>query len=214
MRLLAAAYGAGRRGNRRRLPPFTRVSASVPLRCRAACTRLPARSNLYQFPPMRDMRGGTPRSPGRGATWRGLHIERAPRREQGYRASGGCTERRSARARRARITSICAQAIRHAIRKRSPLTCGPAMRRASSAIRCVKARSRLAGRVRPCCSALREERGLPSGVFGPRLRRPFLRLASRLASLIMPLPSCYVPVLFLDEFRGKCKQESLALVPR
>ena len=41
-------------------------------------------------------------------------------------------ERRSARARRARITSICAQAIRHAIRKRSPLTSGPAMRASTS----------------------------------------------------------------------------------
>jgi hypothetical protein len=42
-----------------------------------------------------------------------------------------------------------------------------------------------AGRLKPCRTAFREERALPSGVLGPRLRRPFLRLASRLASLIM-----------------------------
>ena len=44
------------------------------------------------------------------------------------------------------------------------------------------------GAAEPCRTALREERALPSGVFGPRLRRPFLRLASRLASLIIPAP--------------------------
>jgi hypothetical protein len=52
----------------------------------------------------------------------------------------------------------------------------------------------------------------PWAVFGPRLRRPFLRLASRLASLIMAPPEAeFVPVLFLAESRGKCKQDLRAL---
>ena len=48
---------------------------------------------------------------------------------------------------------------------------------------------RPAVRLKPCRTALRDERALPSGVFGPRLRRPFLRLALRLASLIIPAPN-------------------------
>jgi hypothetical protein len=49
---------------------------------------------------------------------------------------------------------------------------------------------------------LREERALPSGVFGPPLRRPFLRLASRLASLIMPAPmASFVPFSFYHDSR-------------
>ena len=50
---------------------------------------------------------------------------------------------------------------------------------------------------KPCRTALREERALPSGVFGPRLRRPLARLASRLAALIMQSPNATpVHVLF------------------
>ena len=103
-------------------------------------------------------------------------------------SSRGCTARQSAWARRDRHTSTWAQAIRQAIAKRSVPAAGPAMARARAAIWSAKTGSRPAGRLSPCRTALRDDRALPSGVFGPRLRRPFLRLASRLASLIMPAP--------------------------
>jgi hypothetical protein len=45
-----------------------------------------------------------------------------------------------------------------------------------------------AGRLKPCRRALRAERALPLGVFGPRLARPLIRLASRLASPIIFVP--------------------------
>jgi hypothetical protein len=47
--------------------------------------------------------------------------------------------------------------------------------------------SRPAGRLGPCRTALRDELALPSDVVGPRLQRPFRRLGSRLASLIIRL---------------------------
>jgi hypothetical protein len=49
-----------------------------------------------------------------------------------------------------------------------------------------------AGRLKPCRHALRAERALPSAVFGPRLARPLVRLAWRLASLIMPFLVRYI----------------------
>jgi hypothetical protein len=92
------------------------------------------------------------------------------------------------------MTSICAAATVHAISNRSSPACGPAMARAKAAIRSASAGSSAAGRLKPWRVALREERALPSGVFGPRLRRPFFLLASRLASLIMRLPPlCMFP---------------------
>jgi len=72
------------------------------------------------------------------------------------------------------------------------------MARARAATQSANAGSRPAGRLSPCRTALREERALPSGVLGPRLRRPFLRLASLLASLIMPAFDI-VPILFYSE---------------
>jgi hypothetical protein len=83
------------------------------------------------------------------------------------------------------------------------------MARTRAAIWSAKTGSTPAGRLSPCRTALRDDRALPSGVFGPRLRRPFLRLASRLASLIMPAPvacSCFV----LSRVQRKGKQNALA----
>jgi hypothetical protein len=111
--------------------------------------------------------------------------------------------RASTFARRARMTSTCAAAILPAMSTRSGPAFGPAMARAKSAISCASAGSSPAGRLRPWRSALRAERALPSGVFGPQLRRPFLRLASRRASLIIPRPACSCFVLTRVADRGK-----------
>jgi hypothetical protein len=49
---------------------------------------------------------------------------------------------------------------------------------------------------------LRDELALPSDVVGPRLQRPFRRLGSRLASLIMPAPmASFVPFSFYHDSR-------------
>jgi hypothetical protein len=100
------------------------------------------------------------------------------------------------RARRARMTSTCAAAMISALSNRSLPAEGPAMASAKAAIFSASAGSSAAGRLKPCRSALPEERALPSGVFGPRLRRPFFLLASRRASVTTLLPAFYVPVLF------------------
>jgi hypothetical protein len=94
--------------------------------------------------------------------------------------------------RAARAHDFDLRQIMPAMSNRSGPAFGPAMARAKAAISCASAGSSPAGLLRPCRSALRAERALPSGVFGPRLCRPFLRLASRRASLIILL----VPVLF------------------
>ena len=54
------------------------------------------------------------------------------------------------------------------------------MARARAAIWSAKTGSRPAGRLSPCRTALRDDRALPWGVFGPRLRRPLP--AARFAS--------------------------------
>ncbi|MGA6963577.1 MAG: hypothetical protein WBZ51_08155, partial [Xanthobacteraceae bacterium] len=69
--------------------------------------------------------------------------------------------------RRTRATSICAQAMRQAISNRSLPASGPAMARAKAAIWSANAGSRPAGWLNPCRTALRDERALPSAVFGP-----------------------------------------------
>jgi hypothetical protein len=62
--------------------------------------------------------------------------------------------------------------------------------------------SRPAGRLGPWRTALRNELALPSDVVGPRLQRPFRRLGSRLASLIMPAPmASFVPFSFYRDSR-------------
>src|SRR5271166_5075504 len=119
--------------------------------------------------------------------------------------SRGTVERRSQRARRTRATSICSTAIRHAIEKRSVPAAGPAMARVRAAISFANAGSRQAGRLKPCRSALLAELALPAGVFGPRLARPLVRLALRLASLIMPAAVIYSYSLLLRiEFYCSC----------
>ena len=72
----------------------------------------------------------------------------------------------------------------------------PAPPRSRAAICCANAGSRPAGWLNPCRTALREERALPSGVLGPRLRRPLARLASRLAALIMQSPKVVTQFTF------------------
>jgi hypothetical protein len=101
-------------------------------------------------------------------------------------SSKGVAERSSQRARRTRATSICAAAITHAISKRSLPALLPAIARAKAPVSFASVGSACAGRLKPCRMALRAERALPSGVFGPRLAQPFFRLAWRRASLIMP----------------------------
>jgi len=119
------------------------------------------------------------------------------------------TEKISARARRARPTSTCAAAILHAIAKRSRPASGPATDRARAAICCAQTGSRPAGRLKPCRTALREERALPSGVFGLRLLRPLARLASRLAAPVMQSPQSGRCSLFvLTPPSPECKQKS------
>jgi hypothetical protein len=100
----------------------------------------------------------------------------------------GAVDRSSQRARRTRATSICAAAIRHAISKRCKGASVPAIARAKAPTSFASMGSRQAGRLKPCRSALRAERALPSGVFGPRPARPFVRLAARLAVLLTPAP--------------------------
>jgi hypothetical protein len=107
-------------------------------------------------------------------------------------SSKGIAERSSQRARRTRRTSICAAAMRHAISNCSCPASGPAMARAKAASSCARAGTSPAGRLKPCRHALRAERALPSTVLGPRLARPLMRLAWRLASLIMRCLVCYI----------------------
>ena len=71
--------------------------------------------------------------------------------------------------------------------------------------------SRPAGRLGPCRTALRDELALPSDVVGPRLQRPFRRLGSRLASLIMPAPMApFVPFSFYRDSRLYARRHSYA----
>ena len=68
--------------------------------------------------------------------------------------------------------------------------------------------SRPAGRLGPCRTALRDELALPSDVVGPPLQRPFHRLRSRLASMIMPAPmASFVPFLFYHDSRLYASQK-------
>ena len=70
--------------------------------------------------------------------------------------------------------------------------------------------SRPAGRLGPCRTALRDELALPSDVVGPRLQRPFRRLGSRLASLIMPAPmASFVRLSFYRDSRLYARRHHL-----
>ena len=74
--------------------------------------------------------------------------------------------------------------------------------------------SRPAGRLGPCRTALRNELALPSDVVGPRLQRPFRRLGSRLASLIMPAPmASFVPFSFYRDSRLYASKMEPAKLP-
>ena len=80
---------------------------------------------------------------------------------------------------RARCTSICAAAMRVARANAVGSASGPASASANSVTCWWNAGSAIAGTPKACRRALREERALPSGVFGPLLLLPFRRLASR-----------------------------------
>jgi hypothetical protein len=60
----------------------------------------------------------------------------------------------------------------------------PAIARASFMVCSWNAGSEIALTLKPCLRALRQERALPSAVFGPLLLRPFLRLASRCSTVL------------------------------
>src|ERR1700730_18183559 len=59
-----------------------------------------------------------------------------------------------------------------------------AISRASFMVCSWNAGSEIALALKPCLRALRQERALPSAVFGPLLLRPFLRLASRCSTVL------------------------------
>jgi hypothetical protein len=80
---------------------------------------------------------------------------------------------------RARCTSICAAAMTVARANAMGSASGPASASANSLTCWWNAGSAIAGTPKPRRRALREERALPSGVFGPLLLLPFLRLVSR-----------------------------------